>query len=139
MVQIHPALPMKRLLLWKGESIKEYKIAVALDYNQYQALKRRKDGKWLHNPELRVCREHTHEGDYAIVSGEWIGLGDPEYESFLRAIEQRRHALVSVSDDGEIWLDVETKDEDGEDETFQYILGWNFNILKWGESSELIV
>ncbi len=117
----------------------QYKIAVALDYDRYEILKRRKDGKWLHKPELRVCREHTNEGDYAIVSGEWIGLGSPEYQSFLQAIEQRRHAIITVSDDGEIWMNVETQDEDGEDGVFQYILGWNFNILKWGDSNQLLV
>lgn len=117
----------------------EYKIAVALEEKRCHALKARIHGRWLTKPELKTRLETTPDDNYVIVTGEWIGLGDPEYADFLRAIENQRHAIVTISDEGEIWLNVVTEDADGCDEAFSYILGWSASICLWEDTSQMLV
>ena len=117
----------------------EYKIAVALEQKRYTELKSMYNGRWLNKPELKTVFEITPDDTYVIVTGSWIGLGDSSYQDFLRSIEAQRHALITISDEGEIFLNVETEDEDGSDEAFSYILGWNANICLWENTDQIIV
>lgn len=117
----------------------EYKIAVALEKTRYDDLKSRIDGRWLTKPELKTRLETTPDDDYVIVTGEWIGLGNSEYQDFLRAIEEQRHAIATISDEGEIWMNVVTEDADGSDEAFSYILGWSATLCLWQETDQILV
>ena len=75
---------------------------------------------------------------YVILIGDWVELGD-DYEAVLRVIESTRHGILSISEEGEIWRDVETCDKDGCDENFDEMFGWTAHICLWQDTSQTLI
>lgn len=116
--------------------MKEFKIAVALTEEQYNTMKPK--CSWLENSELTTKKLETPDDNYVIITGDWIQLGD-DYEEFVREVERQRHAILTISDEGEIWKDVESEDENGCDEIFEEIFGWTASICLWEDPSQTLV
>lgn len=116
--------------------MKEYKIAVALTVEKYNAL--RPTSPWLDSPDLITKTVETPDDNYVVITGDWVQLGD-DYTDFLRKIESQRHAILTISNEGEIWRDVETDDENGCDGVFEEIFGWTASICLWEDPSQTLV
>lgn len=70
----------------------------------------------------------------------WDWEPDPEkWDALMRFLEHRRHAIMEIREDGQIWRDVETRDEFGCDGVFEEILSWTASICLWQDTAQIIV
>lgn len=81
--------------------------------------------------------EETPDDTYVIYHWDYIQWDSDDVESLLRKLESMRHALVTISEDFEIWRDIETSDQWGTDEQFYELLDITAKIKIWGDSETL--
>ncbi len=121
----------------------DYKIALALNAETVEKLKKGEDKDIILEREQKgmirtVC---TPDGDYKILLWDWepdMRLDD-RYTHLLQSIENIRHALVEINDEGDIFYNVEQEDEDGIDGVFEDILGYRTQITLWGDPDNVIL
>ena len=82
-----------------------------------------------------VKKAKTPDNEYMIIRWEdYCGeLEGSDIEFASKRVENIRHAMVVISDEG-INSSIKVSDENGIDEDFYDILGWDANIYLWGES-----
>ena len=119
----------------------DYKRALALDERTYLELLDKGFVRLFHERATKnMCREvKTQDGMvYKVFLWDWEP--DPEkWDDLMRFLEHRRHALIQISEEGEIWKDIETDDEFGCDGVFEEIFGWTASICLWQDASQIIV
>jgi len=117
-----------------------HKIAIALAPRHYKQFLKKREGRFLKHPSLSTQTVPTHDDNYTIIAGE---IEEPEnltaWADLLRLLEKKRHSVIVISEDGGVWTDVETDDDEGCDEVFSEILGWSAHICLWQDVDQKIV
>lgn len=117
------------------------KTAIAIDERTYREILDSKDGKadvlTAKVQEGSFRKIETPDTTYIVFLWDWScpDMDDDKYRELLSFLETRRHSIVSIREDGEIFSDIETEDEFGEDSAFETILGWTANIVLWSDAS----
>lgn len=125
------------------------KIAVAIDSATREEILHHKDvplwlergndvAPWLLKLETsgHYRRVSTPDEQYHIYKWDWEEPDPEMYLAFKTLIESRKHSILEISEDGNIWTDVETSDRLGCDEEFEEILGWTADIILWNNSAD---
>lgn len=110
---------------------KYYKVALVVDANDYGKIAA--EVKTIADLVKIDCSKtvETPDNKYICLYWDSICWGMPETIPLVVKLEFMRHSLIAISEDGEIWTDIETCDENGTDEEFHEILSWDADILCW--------
>lgn len=84
-------------------------------------------------PQPTELLECTPDNDYVIYYWEDIFWEGPEVEELLKKLGKIRHALYTVSEEGEVTRDIKTMDFWGEDEEFCELLGSSTDLTARAE------
>ena len=116
---------------------KYYKAALAVDIVDL----------WIISNELEKIEEiqpadlktsvETPDNTYICAYWDCIYWDMDAVKLLLRKLESFRHALVTISEDGEIWKDIEDSDSRGTDEEFNELLSWTADICFWNDGEPL--
>lgn len=80
----------------------------------------------------------TPDTKYHIYLWDWEKPDMEKYGGFKKILNHRRHSIIEISEDGNIFRDVKTSDIYGCDEEFEEILGWTADIVLWNDSSKSV-
>lgn len=121
--------------------MKEYKLALALDGRTLNELLDKGFHDFFRERERKGMFRmvNTPDEQYKVFLWDWETPDPDKWEDLLRHLEHRRHALIQISEEGEIWKDIETDDEFGCDGVFEEIFGWTASICLWQDASQIIV
>lgn len=108
---------------------KYYKIALAIDLNDQKQIENAL-GNVVPAPDFER-RYVTVDNTYCIYYWDDIDWNRANIEPLLRKLESMRHALITISEDGEIWHEAEDTDAYGVDEQFNELLSWRTSICLW--------
>ena len=75
-----------------------------------------------------IRRLDTPDECYVVYFWDWEEPDEDVYNEFLDVIEKMRHARIEITEDGNLFQDIETDDEEGCDGEFEYLLSWRFMI-----------
>ena len=116
------------------------KIAIALKKEVVDELNKMDPNGIIKNRYERDKVKIVYSGkeQYAILFWDWESV-DESYERFRRAIESVKHSILEADENGSLFSDIETDDEYGYDEEFDYILGWSVNFHLYGDPRDIIV
>lgn len=114
-----------------------YKVALAIDGADYEFLKDEVDA--INDlTAIDIKRSvTTPDNTYVCVYWDCICWDNKQVRPLLAKLETIRHALITISEEGELWSDIETCDERGTDEEFCQILSWTSDICFWEEGAAL--
>ena len=108
-------------------------IAVALWRPDYEEIKERHT-EVLSRATL-IKNEKTPDETYTVIY--WqdyeVTYPDTPMDALLKDIEDIRHSLVTISEDGVIDRQAVSSDDRGCDEEFDEILSWRADICVWDE------
>lgn len=121
----------------------DYKIALALTAEKVEELKKGKNHDIIAERENsdNVRTITTPDGNYKILLWDWesdMRMND-DYNQLLKSIEGTRHALIEITEDGNIFRNIETEDAEGCDEIFEEILGWKTEIVLWNDPEDVLI
>lgn len=121
----------------------DYKIALALTEHTVACLKEGEDRDIIIDREKKnkIRTIETPDGNYKILTWDWepdARMNDA-YTHLLETIKSVRHALIEITEDGNIFTDIEPEDNDGYDGVFEDILGWNTQIVLWNDPDDVLV
>ena len=121
--------------------MKEYKLALALDSRTLKELLDKGFRDFFGEREQKGMFRmvDTPDEQYKVFLWDWETPDHDTWLDLLRHLEHRRHALIQISEEGEIWKDIETDDEFGCDGVFEEIFGWTASICLWQDASQIIV
>ena len=88
-------------------------------------------------PAPKELMDSTPDNDYSVFYWDCIQWEGEAVTSLLRKLEGLRHALYAISEDDEVWKDVETSDSWGTDEQFYELLDVSANLKIWGDDCTL--
>ena len=116
---------------------KSYKVALAVDAVDYWIIE--KDIDAIENITKADLHESvvTPDNTYLCVYWDDICWDMMQVRPLLKKLESFRHALITISEEGEIWKDIEESDSRGTDEEFQEVLSWNADICFWDNGAPL--
>lgn len=113
---------------------KYYDVALAIDARDYDIVIR--DIRKI-TPTPKELFTSTPDNDYIIFFWEYVLWEGADVNSLLHKIETLRHALYSISEDHEVWKDVEVSDSWGIDEQFYELLDVSAKLKLWDDRCNL--
>ena len=113
---------------------KYYDVALAIDARDYDIVIR--DIRKI-TPTPMELFTSTPDNDYIIFFWEYVLWEGADVNSLLHTIETLRHALYSISEDHEVWKDVEVSDSWGTDEQFYELLDVSAKLKLWDDRCNL--
>ena len=116
---------------------KSYKVALAVDAVDYWIIA--EDVDKIDGITAIDLRKSVVTPDNTYLCAYWDDIyWDMEaVRPLLRKLESFRHALITISEEGEIWKDIEDSDSRGTDEEFYEVLSWNADICFWEDGAVL--
>ena len=123
--------------------MQDIKAAIAVDKITLQELKDHGCEQLIANREKQnmIRQVETPDDTYIIMYWDWENPDDErdQWIKMLTYLEHRRHARIEITEDGDIFTDIETEDEFGCDEVFNEILGWKAEICLWQNTDDIII
>ena len=111
------------------------KVALAVDSVDWEEVKPYVEPiLWSANVLQQVSPDNT----YICVYWDYIVWEGQIHRDILKKIENMRHAFIQITEEGEIWQDIETCDDRGCDEEFYQMLSWHADICFWEEGWTLL-
>lgn len=110
--------------------MKQYKVALAVWSETY--LNDRSLAEMIGNlkPDTRKT-VNTPDELYLVFYWDMVPWYGDDVDALCHKLECVRHCLITISEEGDIFKNVETCDKDGCDEEFEEILSWDANIFVW--------
>ena len=81
----------------------------------------------------RFRKTETPDDAYYCYYWECESIDPVEWEDVCDWLKKRRHAMITVTEEGDLIKDVSVSDEFGCDEEFYEILGWKTELTLWQE------
>lgn len=80
--------------------------------------------------ERKSCMATCENADekYVVYYWDWEYIDPEHYDELKKLVRRIRHALIEVSEDGNIFSSIETDDDEGCDGCFEDILSWRVEI-----------
>ena len=118
-----------------------FKTAIAISNETRTELSLRPEFSILADREAKNCmrRAITPDDMYYVYFWDYENIDAAKWDALWKFLEHRRHARIDISEDGNIFTDIETCDKYGCDEEFNEILGWKAEICLWQETGDVIV
>lgn len=113
---------------------KYYEVSLAIDARDYDVVIG--DIQQI-RPTPKEFMERTPDNDYSIFYWSYVLWEGVAVISLLRKLEGLRHALYTISEDDEVFKDVETNDSWGTDEQFYELLDVSAKLRIWGDDCTL--
>ena len=80
----------------------------------------------------------TPDETYIVLYWDDIPVGTEEVNEFLKFVQNIRHSVLMIREDGNIIKDVQTDDDRGCDGEFEEILNWTAHITVWGAADDVL-
>lgn len=133
------------------------KVAVAIDSYTYKHLIKNPEFAWLKcaaeaEPQSKKVHRTVKTPDTTYHVFFWnfsdfvwnkkavnVCPDKTQYAMFRYALNDRRHTIIELTEDGNVIPDVKTYDKWGCDEEFSYILNFKVQIFLWDDEDDIIL